>query len=601
MACGSVVAVARPAFTLEAGDESPDTDRHRDDLLAIIAEIEAEESLDAATLDGILRRHPRDGCGFFSRAELIAGFRRHALEAGDEVREDAFVRRVVMRPVRSQSGVTPVTILTRPFPCPGRCIFCPNDVRMPKSYLSAEPGAQRAALNRFDAYRQTWSRLEAYRAIGHPTEKIELIVLGGTWSFYPEAYQVGFLAGCFRALNDFGAGIDRRSEAKGVDPGALPAFVDGSKETSGVYNRLLKGWEGARDLADESAGWDELEALQRANEQSRCRSVGLSLETRPDHVTPKEVLRLRRLGATKVQLGVQSLQDEVLRRNQRGHDVAASRRAVALLRAAGFKLQLHWMPNLLGSTPEADRADFEKLFADADFRPDELKLYPCSLIESAELMQHYERGEWRPYNHAELLEVVSEAMAAAPHWVRLSRVIRDISSDDIVAGNGLTNFREIAEAELARQGRAPREIRWREVRGEVVDAEALEIRSTRYDTSTGLEIFFEFVDDRDRLAAFLRLSLPGERDVPTPEEVAGAALIREVHVYGGAVDLGQRREGTAQHRGLGRALIEAAAELARAKGYARLAVISAVGTRPYYRKLGFEDGPLYQHRTLASG
>ena len=219
---------------------------------------------------------------------------------------------------------------------------------MPKSYLSAAPGAQRAAVNRFDAYRQTWSRLEAYRAIGHPTGKIELIVLGGTWSFYPEAYQVGFLEGCFRALNDFGAGIDRRSEAKGVDPGALPAFVDGSKETSGVYNRLLKGWEGARDLADESAGWDELEALQRANEQSRCRSVGLSLETRPDYVTPKEVLRLRRLGATKVQLGVQSLQDEVLRRNQRGHDVAASRRAVALLRAAGFKLQLHWMPNLLG-------------------------------------------------------------------------------------------------------------------------------------------------------------------------------------------------------------------------------------------------------------
>ena len=177
-------------------------------------------------------------------------------------------------------------------------------------------------------------------------------------------------------------------------------------------------------------------------------------------------------------------------------------------------------------------------------------------------------------------------------------MIRDISSDDIVAGNGLTNFREIAEAELVRQGRAPREIRWREVRGEVIDAEALEIRSTRYDTSTGSEVFFEFVDREDRLAAFLRLSLPGETGVPTPKEVAGAALIREVHVYGGAVDLGRRREGTAQHRGLGRALIEAAAGFAQAEGYKRLAVISAVGTRPYYRKRGFEDGVLYQHRAL---
>ncbi len=598
-----VARVSRGAREREAFDPA----LHRSTLVPIIREIEALEGVDTAALDGILRRHPRDGCGFFSRSQIIAGFRHFAAVEGFRQSAEVFARSVQMRPVRSQSGVTPLTVLTKPFPCPGRCVFCPNDVRMPKSYLSDEPGAQRAANNKFDPYLQTWNRLAAYRAIGHPTDKIELIVLGGTWSFYPEAYQIGFALRCFEAMNDFGAGLDRRDEVVPMqaDFAALPGLLDGRAHRLDVYNRLVSDvLHGDQVPARERGSWDALEAAQRANETSGSRCVGFSVETRPDHVTPEEVLRIRRLGCTKVQIGIQSLSDEILDANQRGHDVAATRRAMALLRAAGFKLHAHWMPNLLGSTPERDLRDFSKLFEDGAFRPDELKLYPCSLVESAELMQHYESGAWQPYTEEELLEVITAAMSRTPRWCRLTRVIRDISSDDIVAGNKRTNFREIAEAELARRGEVVCDIRAREIRGQSFDPGDLELRATEYDTPHTRELFLEYLTAADRpdcLVGFLRLSMPktGQAERCTPiREIAQSAVIREVHVYGSAVELGERDGKRAQHRGLGRKLVEEAAQRAASAGYSDLAVISAVGTRPYYRGLGFADGPLYQHREL---
>ena len=592
----------------------PDLDfepaRHRRELVAIIREIEAlppgeSGALDPVALDRILRRHPRAGSGFFSRSELIAGYRALAKSAAFWIDEPAFVRRVQRRPVRSQSGVTPLTVLTRPHPCPGRCIFCPSDVRMPKSYLADEPGAQRAAAHHFDPYLQTWSRLEAYRAIGHPTDKIELIVLGGTWSFYPEAYQIGFVRRCFEALNDFGAGIDRRAEVRLAirDFGALAESGSEPGSDPASYNRTVAAFLGDRLgpglLAEsEAAGWSELAAAQRGNEEAGCRCVGLVVETRPDSVTPEEVRRIRRLGATKVQLGFQSLSDELLRANRRGHDVAATRRAMALLRGAGFKIHAHWMPNLLGATPESDAVDFARIFDDPDFRPDELKLYPCSLVESAELMHAWRRGEWRPYEHAELLEVVTSALLRTPRWCRLTRVVRDISSDDIVTGNKRTNFRQIAERELARRGGRCLDIRAREIRSDRFELAELTLEDNVYESSTGREHFLEFVTDDDDLVAFLRLTLPAHAsDVP---ELAGSALLREVHVYGASLGLGQRCDRRAQHRGLGARLVEEAARRAREAGHRDLAVISAVGTRAYYRRLGFADGELYQHRALGS-
>jgi elongator complex protein 3 len=269
---------------------------------------------------------------------------------------------------------------------------------------------------------------------------------------------------------------------------------------------------------------------------------------------------------------------------------------MALLRRAGFKIHAHWMPNLLGSTPEADCEDYARLFEDPDFRPDELKIYPCSLIETAELMSSYQDGSWRPYEHDELLEVLTRALASTPRYCRLTRVIRDISSDDIVVGNKLTNFRELAERALAAKGKQSEEIRTREIRGQSFDPDELRLLANAYASGTGAEVFLELVTPEDRIVGFLRLSLPKAESFCS--EIAKSALIREVHVYGGALDLGTRDQNKAQHRGFGTRLIREASSRARALGYTDLAVISAVGTRGYYRRLGFQDTDLYQHLAL---
>ena len=578
--------------------------RHREALVAIVRAIESLPDdggvVPPADFDRILRAHPRDGQGFFSRSQIIAGFRAFGPEVGFQLDEAAFVRRVQLRPVRTQSGVTPLTVLTKPFPCPGRCVFCPNDVRMPKSYLADEPGAQRAAHSHFDPYDQTWNRLATYRAIGHPIDKIELIILGGTWSAYPEAYQIWFVKRCFDALSDFGEGIDGRGDVDfEIRDFANLADSAGQGYDATVSSHLRKRLDGRLLARSESATWLDLESAHRRNETAVCRNVGLVVETRPDRVNAAEVLRIRRLGCTKVQIGIQSLSDEILEKNGRGHDVASTRQALRLLRAAGFKIHAHWMPNLLGSTPSMEQEDFSRLFDDEDIRPDELKIYPCSLIETAELMDHYRSGAWRPYTHDELLEVIVGALAKVPRYCRVTRVIRDISSDDIVVGNKLTNFRQIAEQELARRGGHCIDIRSREIKRERFNLDQLVLRETAYSSAVGEERFLEMVTEDDRLAGFLRLSLPVSAVASeTPEALRGCAVIREVHVYGASLGLGLRDGDRAQHRGLGSQLVEAAVQRARAGRFDQIAVISAVGTRDWYRRLGFEDGPLYQRRPL---
>jgi elongator complex protein 3 len=322
----------------------------------------------------------------------------------------------------------------------------------------------------------------------------------------------------------------------------------------------------------------------------------LVIETRPDHISVDEVLRVRRLGCTKVQIGFQSLNDVVLRMNKRGHTVAATRRAVKLLRQAGFKIHAHWMPNLYGSSPAEDITDYQRMFAEPDFRPDELKVYPCSLIESAELMQRYQDGSWKPYTHEELLTVLSACFRQTPEYCRLTRVIRDIPSTDIVVGNQMTNFRQIVEEELAKHGERSPDIRAREVRFRSVAAADLSLDELHYTSSCSDEVFLQYITPDRSIAGFLRLSLP--KEAPITNELAGAAMIREVHVYGQSVEIGDSAAGRAQHAGLGTQLSERAAQIAREQGYKRLAVISAIGTREYYRKRGFADGVLYQVREL---
>ena len=516
-------------------------------------------SWDAHALDALLRRHPRAGRGLFSRSELLAGLEAFSAQLALGERQAELAERLRRRRIRTLSGVAPVTVFTKPHPCPGRCIFCPTDVRMPKSYLSAEPGCQRAAQYAFDPFAQTVGRLRDFRAIGHPVDKVELIVLGGTWSAYPLPYRIWFVKRCIDALNSFGAAF------AGPD-------------------------------APERAGWPELEAAQAANERAELRCVGLSLETRPDHISRREVLELRRFGATKIQLGLQSLSDDVLARNARGHGVAESREAMALLRSAGFKLHAHWMPNLLGSSPAADRADFDRLFDDPALRPDELKIYPCFLIDGTELVASWRSGEWRPYSDEELTALLADCMARTPRWCRLTRIVRDISAQDILAGSKVANLRERAVAQLRTTGRESRDIRAREIRAEAAAEGDFALRETEYEAAGGRERFIEAVTASDRLLGFARLWLPS---APAwQDELRDSALLRELHVYGALAPLGTRAARHAQHRGLGRRLLARAAEVSRKAGFARLAVISAVGTRPYYERHGFERGQLYQSLDL---
>ena len=556
----------------------------------------------------LLRQYPKPSGGFFSKTEIIAGFRELSERHVWGVSEKEFINLVKMKPMRTQSGVAPVTVLTKPYPCPGQCIFCPNDVRMPKSYLSDEPGAQRAMLNRFDPYAQTWNRLLAFHRMGHGVEKVELIILGGTWSSYPKEYQIYFITRCFEACNDFDPSTRPQAyypdEELHQDFLDLPVLVEESpdaRKAVNAYNRavsrhLRAKLDGRLVAKHEGTHWQRLDAAHQINEDAKCRIVGLVIETRPDEISREEVLHIRRLGATKVQLGVQSMSDEVLKLNRRGHDVAKSREAVNQLRLAGFKIHAHWMANLFGATVQSDISDFHKLFEDPAIRPDELKLYPCSLIPRTELMSYFAAGDYVPYTREELLDVLCATMPSAPIYCRLSRVIRDIPASDIHDGNQESNFREVAERAIKERGLKLREIRAREVKLKIVDDDAVEFRTFEYSTAVTREYFLSY-EAGDALLGFCRLSLPTAPAIT--EELDGAAMIREVHVYGQSLKIGQESRRAAQHRGLGRRLVEHAVEIAAQHDFKTLAVISAIGTRYYYRRLGFVDGDLYLHRPLS--
>lgn len=530
-------------------DTSLDLQVHGETLLQIVQAVRASTRFDDKELRIILRRHPRDGSGFYSKSQLVAGYRA-LCRAGRVPFERDTLMRLQLKPVRSQSGVAPVSVLTKPAGCPGRCIFCPSDSSLPKSYLPLEPGAQRALRLDFDPFQQTQQRVNTFHDLGHAVDKVELIILGGTWSAYAEDYTTWFVKRCLDALN-------------------------GSDSTTLV------------------------EAQQR-NERAGHRCVGLAIETRPDWIDLNEIRRLRHLGVTRVQVGVQSLDDRILSLNRRGHDVATVRRACRLLRAAGFKIHLHWMPNLLGATPASDRQDFQRLWQDPDLRPDELKIYPCSLLAGTELYRAWEQGQYVPYDESTLTDLLADCKAQVPPYCRLSRVVRDIPADYIVAGNRLSNLRQAAQQRLMVTGRRCRCIRCREIRGQELDAASLRLQEHTYDTGVGREHFLAYENERGHLAGFLRLLLPWDTNETTQslEELRGSALIREVHVYGPALQIGAASQGEAQHLGIGRRLIRRACQLAVGAGFERLSVIAAVGTRAYYRRRGFELGELYMHRSL---
>lgn len=496
-----------------------------------------------------------------TNAEMLALYK-EAVAIGDETPNlDAELILKKLK-TRSNSGVAVVSLLTKPFPCPGRCTYCPTEVNMPKSYLSKEPAAARALANDFDPYNQVTSRLDALVMNGHETGKIEMIAIGGTWSFYHPVYQEEFLTECYRACNNFGLPKDMQTK------------------------------KGEKSLAQ----------MQKENETALTRIIGLSIETRPDYITTYEIERLRKLGVTKVEIGVQHLDDSVLKETKRDMKIAAAAEATERLRNAGLKVVYHMMPNLPGSTPERDVEMFGELFSGEDFHPDMLKMYPCMVLEGSELFDIWKKGGFTPYTDEELFRVLVGAKKQIPKYVRIIRVIRDIPATYIQAGSTISNLRQWLEADMKKNNWRCKCIRCREVRGMVVDPEKFPLTRTDYRTRTGTEVFLSFEEANEgKLASFLRLRLPDNRGEEftggTLEVLRGAALVRELHTYGRLMPVGAT--GTqSQHIGFGKQLLVEAERIAREAGYEKVAIIAGIGVREYYRKRGYELEGTYMVKYL---
>ena len=604
-------------------------------ILGEIRRTNAPLSPDA--LDRIIRARNREVAGpvrYVAKKKLLP-FYQEAKEHRPEqwrtwsvspAEEALLVRTLQVKPRRTASGVATVTVLTKPWPCSSACLYCPNDVRMPKSYLHDEPACQRAERNWFDPYLQVTARLRTLHQMGHVTDKVELIVLGGTWSDYPEAYQIWYMHELFRALNDMGceAVVERESETRraqyhdaGIacerDDLADWAAEAQARVTAGdaAYNETVRdlyacgtradgnGWAAAAQW--QTATFSQLEALQCENEAAEHRCVGLVVETRPDAVTPKRLAMLRHLGCTKLQMGIQSLDERILAANHRGIGVDRMQQAFELARIFGFKTHAHFMTNLLGATPESDAADYRRMVEHPAFKPDEIKLYPCALVDGTGLVAHWRDCSWRPYTEEELVNLLADDVLVTPPFTRISRMIRDISAHDIMTGNKKVNLRQLVDLELAKRAQPVQEIRSREIAFGAAANDELSLSEVAYETTNTSEVFLQWITPDNRIAGFLRLSMPNTdyinaraSDLPIN---TGEAMIREVHVYGRVAGLHQGGE-NAQHRGLGRMLIERACDIARNNGYTAINVISAIGTRGYYRKQGFADNGLYQQRRL---
>ncbi|MEI6378247.1 MAG: elongator complex protein 3 [Candidatus Falkowbacteria bacterium] len=508
-------------------------------------------------------------------------------QVADHAQVAGLIKLLKKRAVRTLSGVAPVAVLVKPYPCPGRCAFCPTELSVPKSYLSNEPAVMRAIRCDYDPAAQIHFRLKALLANGHQPEKIELIVIGGTWSYLPDKYKYWYIASCFFAANHF----QRKASY-------LPL-----KETATLAQ--LKKWLAKEQLINETAAY---------------RLIGITLETRPDYLDHKELAQMRALGATRIELGVQAIDDEILKKNLRESTVADIQRATALALAYGFKLTYHIMPGLPGSNPEKDIVMYRGLFSQEDqitvfrtpasvsltaktaayllqtalpdnpYNPDQIKLYPTVVTKGSLLYRWWKAGKYHTYDDDSLAEVIVACKEATPPWTRIVRLVRDIPAESIVAGSKISNFRQL----IQQRGAHCRCIRCREAQGRVADLAATDLIIRKYRHASADEYFISFESaDGKTIYGFLRLRLASMSPLL---ELQNTALIRELHVYGELARLGHA--GTVQHLGMGKRLMAIAEQLSRQSGQAKIAVISGVGVRDYYRHLGYRRNGTYMVKRL---
>lgn len=501
---------------------------------------------------------------FLSNVELLKAY--HNLLKNKRIKKSEKIEKLLkIRPVRSLSGIVNVSVLTKPYFCPGKCLYCPKEKGFPKSYLSGEPAAQRAKDLNFDPYLQVKKRLEMLRLAGHDTDKVELRIVGGTWSYYPKNYQIWFITKCFDACNENSKFKIRKSKLK-----------------SKIQN---------------------LKKSQKQNEKAKHRIVGLSIETRPDFINKKEIVWLRELGVTMVELGIQSIYDNVLQLNQRGHLVKNTILATKLLKDAGFKVLYQMMPNLLGSDLKKDEKMFEELFKNPDFRPDYLKVYPCAVLKEAPLYQLWKKRYYKPYTKEELIELLTKIKKKIPYYVRIQRIIRDISSQKILEGGvKISNLRQILLEKMKKENWRCKCIRCREVKENYSPKEKIYLFRDDYEASEGKEIFLSFENKkRTKLYSLLRLRIPSSllnKEKHFLPFLENTALIREVRTFGELVPLSVKKIAP-QHKGLGKKLIKEAEKIVKKEFHLnKIAVISAVGARDYFRKLNYRLRNTYMIKHL---
>ena len=488
----------------------------------------------------------------------------HSLLRLKRIKEDNLLENILrVRRIRSLSGIVNISVLTKPYPCPGKCLYCPNEKGIPKSYLSNEPAVMRAIANKFDPYKQVKSRIKALEDAGHPTDKIELRIIGGTWSFYPSRYQTWFIKRCFEACNNE------------------------QKDRPGI-----------------------LRDVQTKNETAKHRIIGLSVETRPDFINEKEIKRLRNFGATMIEIGVQSIYNDILKINRRGHNVESTIKATKILKDTGFKVCYQVMLNLPGSTIKRDKKMFKELFENPDFQPDMIKIYPCALLKNAPLYKWWKAGKYKPYDKQQLINLIeSIKQDTIPYYVRIQRIVRDIPSQNIVAGPAkISNLRQIIAEDMKMKGIKCKCIRCREVKENYNPKEKIYLFRQEYEASGGKEIFLSFENkNRTKLFSLLRLRVPSyvftktiaSRHQQIFPVLENSAIIREVHTYGQLVPIASKQKAP-QHKGLGIKLIKIAEEITKKEfGLKKIAVISGIGVRQYYSsKLGYKLKESYMTKDL---
>lgn len=452
---------------------------------------------------------------------------------------------VRLKPSRTISGIAAIAIMTSPYNCPhGTCVYCPGGVsnNSSQAYTGKEPAARRAAMNDFDPCRQATARIQQLHAIGHSTNKIDLIIMGGTFTARTKEYQEWFARRAFDAMNGF----------------------------------------------DSSS----IEEAHRFNEGSVNRCIGITIETRPDQLSREQIEFSMKLGATRVEIGVQCLFDEVLKRANRAHDVRSISDATRRAKDSGLKVGYHMMPGLPGMTDDMELENFRRLFENDSFRPDMLKIYPTLIIEGTPLFEMHRMGLYNEYTLEKAVKLLAAVKKDIPHYVRIQRIQRDIPAPMISFGVKKSNLRELVKDEMDRNGWRCGCIRCREIghlginEKEIKPAD-LDMKVLDYSASGGLEKFLSF-ELGDAIVGYLRLRLPSD----------GPAYIRELKVFGRVVPVGEESASDWQHHGYGTKLVNHAEEIARSAGYSIMRVTSGVGVREYYRKMGYSNDASYLAKRL---